>query len=266
VPEAEGRPALARHDPEGDRDYYLERKYPSFGNLSPRDIASRSAKEVCDDGRGVGPGGLGVYLDFADAIQRLGARHRERYGNSSRCTSASPAKIPYKVPMRIYPAVHYTMGGLWVDYNLMSTVPGLFVIGEANFSITAPTAWARARSCRASPTATSSCRTRSATTWRASNPTRRAPTIRSSRRARPKPPTSCAACWPSMASARTASLHREVGKLMWDLCGMARNESGLKKALAEIPAIRDEFWRNVNVRGGNEELNQSLERAGRVAD
>ncbi|HKT60719.1 MAG TPA: fumarate reductase/succinate dehydrogenase flavoprotein subunit [Gemmatimonadales bacterium] len=253
--------------PEAERDYYLERRYPSFGNLAPRDIASRAAKAVCDEGRGVGPGGLGVYLDFADAINRLGAATiRERYGNLFEMYQRITDENPYQVPMRIYPAVHYTMGGLWVDYNLMSTIPGLHVIGEANFSdhganrlgasalmqgladgyfiipLTIGDYLASARPAPVDTTHAEFKRVEADVTGR----TRRLLDIRGKR--------------------TVDSFHRELGQLMWDKCGMARNAAGLNEALRRIPELREEFWRNVNVPGSGAELNQALEKAGRVAD
>ncbi|MBX9927637.1 MAG: fumarate reductase/succinate dehydrogenase flavoprotein subunit [Gemmatimonadaceae bacterium] len=253
--------------PEQDRDYYLERKYPSFGNLSPRDIASRAAKEACDDGRGVGPGGLGVYLDFADAIKRLGAKAiEERYGNLFEMYERITDENPYKVPMRIYPAVHYTMGGLWVDYNLQSTIPGLHVIGEANFSdhganrlgasalmqgladgyfilpYTIGNYLAQAKLEKVTTEHAEFVAAREAVAQR----TTRLLNIKGTR--------------------TVDSFHRELGKIMWDKCGMARDRAGLEWAIKRIPELRAEFWENVNVPGSASELNQSLEKAGRVAD
>jgi succinate dehydrogenase / fumarate reductase flavoprotein subunit len=255
---------------EEDRDYYLERKYPSYGNLTPRDIASRAAKEVCDEGRGVGPGGRGVYLDFADAIKRQGeAVIRERYGNLFAVYKRITGEDAYEVPMRIYPAVHYTMGGLWVDYDLMSNVPGLFVIGEANFSDhganrlgasalmqgladgyfvlpnTLPNYLASQMGKRPSPDAPEFLETEKDVRARIEkllnvNGTR-----------------------------SLDSFHRELGLLLWDKCGMSRHENGLREALEKIPKLRDEFWsrgRGVRVLGTDEDYNQALERAGRVAD
>jgi succinate dehydrogenase flavoprotein subunit len=252
---------------DGDRDYFLERKYPAFGNLSPRDIASRAAKEVCDEGRGVGPGGRGVYLDFADAIKRLGRQTIEdRYGNLFEMYERITDENPYEVPMRIYPAVHYTMGGLWVDYNLMSNVPGLHVIGEANFSdhganrlgasalmqgladgyfVVPLTIGDYLGSTKLERVADDNAEVR-ATEEAVRERTSRLLAVRGSR--------------------TVASIHRELGKLMWEHCGMARDAAGLKTALAEIPRLRDEFWRDVRVPGTGAELNQSLEYAGRVAD
>jgi succinate dehydrogenase / fumarate reductase flavoprotein subunit len=253
--------------PEAERDYYLERKYPSFGNLAPRDIASRAAKEVCDEGRGVGPGGRGVYLDFKSAIERLGeAKIAERYGNLFEMYERITGENPYKVPMRIYPAVHYTMGGLWVDYNLMSTLPGLHVLGEANFSdhganrlgasalmqgladgyfvipytigdYLAQGGFGKVDTSHpAFADAERDCRDR----------LQRLLDIGGTR--------------------SVDSFHRELGALLWDKCGMARTREGLQEALRRIPELRAEFWRDVRVLGSASTLNQSLEKAGRVAD
>ena len=267
VPKTKGDKRPAAAIPEGDRDYYLERKYPSFGNLSPRDIASRAAKQVCDEGRGVGPTGLGVYLDFADAIKRLGEDAiRERYGNLFEMYERITDENPYKAPMRIFPAVHYTMGGLWVDYNLMSTLPGLHVVGEANFSdhganrlgasalmqgladgyfVLPYTIGNYLASTKLAPIGADHAEVKAAETEVAK---RNAKLL-------------------GIAGKRsTASFHRELGKIMWEHCGMARNEQGLKGALAEIPKLREEFWANVKVVGDGAELNPSLEHAGRLAD
>lgn len=256
------------HDiPEAERDYFLERKYPSFGNLSPRDIASRAAKEVCDEGRGVGPGGYGVYLDFRDAIKRLGReRIEERYGNLFEMYQRITDENPYEAPMRIYPAVHYTMGGLWVDYNLMSTIPGLHVIGEANFSdhganrlgasalmqgladgyfIVPLTIGDYLASSKLENISADHAAVREAV-GAVEQRTRR---------------------MLSVGGKRTSqSFHRELGRVMWEHCGMARNAEGLKAALQTIPELRDRFWRELHVPGTGQELNQSLEHAGRVAD
>ena len=252
---------------EADRDYYLERKYPSFGNLAPRDISSRAAKEVCDEGRGVGPGGRGVYLDFTDAIARLGEDTvRERYGNLFDIYEKITAENAYKQPMRIYPAVHYTMGGLWVDYNLMSNVPGLHVIGEANFSdhganrlgasalmqgladgyfvlpYTLPNYLANQVGKRPQPDHAEFKKAEDDVRARVKN------------------------LLGVNGKRSLDSFHRELGLLLWDKCGMARNAAGLREALAKIPQLREEFWRDVRVPGTGEDFNQSLERAGRVAD
>ncbi len=253
--------------PEAERDYYLERKYPSFGNLSPRDIASRAAKEVCDEGRGVGPGGLGVYLDFADAIRRVGEdRIRERYGNLFEMYERITAENPYATPMRIYPAVHYTMGGLWVDYNLMSTIPGLHVVGEANFSDHG----ANRLGASALMQGLADGYFVLPATIGHYLATAQLPAIGEDH--------------PEVAFAREGvadrlqrllnvrgkrtvqSFHRELGALMWNDCGMARTADGLRRALTRIPELRQEFWKNVTVPGSGNELNQSLEHAGRVAD
>jgi len=267
VPKAKGDARAPAEVPEAERDYYLERKYPSYGNLSPRDIASRAAKEVCDEGRGVGPGGLGVYLDFADAIKRLGRDAiEERYGNLFEMYERITGEDPYTRPMRIYPAVHYTMGGLWVDYNLMSTVPGLHVIGEANFSdhganrlgasalmqgladgyfILPYTIGNYIAGAKLAKVDTSHAAFREAEAAIAARTRRFLET---------------------KGTKTVDHFHRALGKLMWEYCGMARTEAGLKTALEKIPVLREEFWRDVNVPGSDAELNQALEKAGRVAD
>jgi succinate dehydrogenase / fumarate reductase flavoprotein subunit len=267
VPKKRGDTRAPRDIPEAERDYYLERKYPSFGNLSPRDIASRAAKEVCDDGRGVGPGGRGVYLDFADAIARLGEDTiRERYGNLFEMYQRITDEDPYKVPMRIYPAVHYTMGGLWVDYDLMGTIPGLFVIGEANFSDHGANRLGASALMQGLAdgyfvlpyTIGSYIATHKFGPVDASHPDARAVVADVNARI---------ARLLAVQGTRTVdSFHRELGKLLWEYCGMARNAEGLRTALARIPELRAEFWRDVRVLGTGEELNQSLEKAGRVAD
>jgi len=267
VPLAKGDKRRPDTIPETERDYYLERMYPSYGNLAPRDIASRAAKRVCDEGRGVGPTGLGVYLDFAASIARLGEDAiRERYGNLFEMYERITDENPYKVPMRIYPAVHYTMGGLWVDYNLMSTIPGLHVIGEANFSdhganrlgasalmqgladgyfIISNTIADYLASRKLAPVDTTHAAFREAEAGVAER-TKRFLATKGSR--------------------TVDSFHRELGSIMWEYCGMARNEAGLKTALEKIPKLREEFWRDVNVPGSADTLNQALEKAGRVAD
>ena len=253
--------------PESDRDYFLERKYPSFGNLAPRDISSRAAKEVCDEGRGVGPGGLGVYLDFADAIKRLGEdKIRERYANLFEMYEKITGENAYRVPMRIYPAVHYTMGGSWVDYNLMSSLPGLFVVGEANFSDHG------ANRLGASALMQGLADGYFVLPYTIGN------YFASNKQAKPsashaefkKVEENVRALTNKMLSINgkrtVTSFHRELGKLLWEKCGMARTETSLKDALKRIPALREEFWKNVKITGTNSELNQSLEYAGRVAD
>ncbi|MEY3701411.1 MAG: hypothetical protein RI891_703, partial [Gemmatimonadota bacterium] len=253
--------------PEADRDYYLERKYPSFGNLSPRDIASRAAKEACDDGRGVGPGGRGVYLDFADAIQRLGRKAiEERYGNLFEMYQRITDEDPYTRPMRIYPAVHYTMGGLWVDYNLMSTIPGLHVLGEANFSDHGANrlgASALMQGLADGYFVIPYTLGDYLATHKLEKVTTDHPEFVAAKAAVEERTKKLL----SVNGTRTVdSFHRELGKIMWDKCGMARDAKGLQEALQEIPKLREEFWRNVKVLGSAEGLNQSLEKAGRVAD
>ncbi|WP_188192522.1 fumarate reductase/succinate dehydrogenase flavoprotein subunit [Nonomuraea sp. SYSU D8015] len=251
--------------PDDERDYYLERIYPAFGNLVPRDIASRAAKNVCDEGRGVGPGGLGVYLDFRDAINRLGRDAVEKkYGNLFEMYERITGENPYDVPMRIYPAVHYTMGGLWVDYDLQSTIPGLFVIGEANFSDHGANRLGASALMQGLadgyfvlPTTIGD--------YLAAGPfgeVDEAAIAEAELKVRNKIDRLL-----SVNGTRTPdSFHRELGKLMWDYCGMERTEESLRKALERIPELREEFWQNVKVTGTAEELNQVLERAGRVAD
>ena len=256
-----------RDIPESERDYFLERKYPSFGNLAPRDIASRAAKEVCDEGRGVGETGLGVYLDFADSIKRVGEQAiGERYGNLFEMYQRITDEDPYQQPMRIYPAVHYTMGGTWVDYNLMSTIPGLHVLGEANFSdhganrlgasalmqgladgyfvipVTIGDYLAQAKL----PAVTVEHPEVRAAEQAAGERMKRLVGIKGKRSA--------------------DSFHRDLGRIMWDKCGMARNTASLTTAIGEIGALKEEFWRNVSVPGSDADLNQALEKANRVAD
>jgi succinate dehydrogenase / fumarate reductase flavoprotein subunit len=267
VPKQKGDKRPPGQIPESERDYYLERKYPSFGNLAPRDIASRGAKEVCDEGRGVGESGLGVYLDFADAIKRLGEGViRERYGNLFEMYQRITDEDPYKVPMRIYPAVHYTMGGLWVDYNLMSTIEGLHVIGEANFSDHG----ANRLGASALMQGLADGYFVLPNTIGDYLATAKPPKIDTSHPAFKQAEAEIDARTKLLLSIdgkRTVdSFHRELGKIMWDYCGMSRNDAGLRKALELIPPLREEFWRNVNVPGSDAQLNQALEKAGRVAD
>jgi succinate dehydrogenase / fumarate reductase, flavoprotein subunit len=267
VPQRAGDGRPPSEIPEGERDYYLERRYPSFGNLSPRDIASRAAKAVCDEGRGVGPGGRGVYLDFADAIKRLGAETiRERYGNLFEMYQRITDENPYRVPMRIYPAVHYTMGGLWVDYNLMSTIPGLHVIGEANFSDHGANRLGASALMQGladgyfvlPSTISDYLAAVKPSAADASHPEFQRLEAEIAERTR---------TLLAVGGKRTVdSFHRELGHLVWEQCGMARNAAGLQQALARIPELREEFWHNVNVPGSGAELNQALEKAGRVAD
>jgi succinate dehydrogenase / fumarate reductase flavoprotein subunit len=267
VPKQKGDTRRPNDIPESERDYYLERRYPSFGNLVPRDVASRNAKEVCDEGRGVGPGGHGVYLDFREAIGRLGLENvREKYGNLFEIYERITGDNAYDVPMRIYPAPHYTMGGLWVDYHLMSTIPGLFVGGEANFSdqganrlgasalmqglsdgyfilpATVPNYLAEAELEKVDT----------------SHP--------AFREAEEEVRQRTHALLKADGRRTVDSVHRELGRTMWDDCGMARSDASLKNALDKIPVLREEFHKNVRVLGTEEELNQALEKAGRVAD
>jgi succinate dehydrogenase / fumarate reductase flavoprotein subunit len=267
VPKMKGDKRDPRQIPEAERDYFLERKYPSFGNLAPRDVASRAAKEVCDEGRGVGESGLGVYLDFADAIKRLGSDGiKERYGNLFEMYQRITDENPYEVPMRIYPAVHYTMGGLWVDYNLMSTIAGLHVTGEANFSDHG----ANRLGASALMQGLADGYFIIPNTIGHYLASHKLPKVDASHAAFRDAENAVAERTKTLLSIRgkrtVGSFHRELGKIMWDYCGMSRNESGLKLALQRIPELRSEFWRDVNVPGSGIELNQSLERAGRVAD
>ena len=253
--------------PENERDYYLERKYPSYGNLAPRDISSRAAKQVCDEGRGVGKTGLGVYLDFSDAIKRLGEDViRDRYGNLCDMYERITDENPYKVPMRIFPASHYVMGGLWVDYNLMSTIPGCFVAGEANFSDHG------ANRLGASALMQGLADGYFVLPYTLGNylATTKQVKLDASHAAFKKAEAEVGGRMKTLLAihgSRTVdSFHRDLGKIMWEFCGMARNEAGLKTALQKIPALREAFWKDVRVLGENEEINQSLEKAGRVAD
>lgn len=267
VPKEKGDKRHPNDIPESERDYYLERKYPSFGNLVPRDLASRNAKTQCDEGKGVGATGQAVYLDFSDAIKRLGDPViKERYSNLFDMYERITASNPFKEPMQMYPAIHYTMGGLWVDYNLMSNLPGLFVIGEANFSdhganrlgasalmqgladgyFILPYTIGDYLSGHKTDKLTPDTNEFKESEKQTREKTNRLLTIKGKR--------------------TVDEFHRELGKLLWDKCGMARNEKGLKEALDRIPQIRNEFWQNVSVPGGGTDINQSLERAGRVAD
>ncbi len=267
VPTKPGDKRPPNEIPEEGRDYYLERMYPAYGNLAPRDIASRAAKRVCDEGRGVGETGLGVYLDFSDAIRRLGRQViEERYGNLFEMYQRITGEDPYTLPMRIYPATHYTMGGLWVDYHLMSTIPGLFVAGEANFSD------------HGANRLGASALMQGLADGYFIIPYTVGDYLAGAKLE--KVTEEHPACREAMDNVRCIiqrllgvngqrtvdSFHRELGQILWEYCGMSRNEAGLKKALARIPELREEFWRNVNVLGANEEFNQCLEKAGRVAD
>ncbi len=258
----------APHDiPENERDYYLERKYPSFGNLSPRDIASRAAKEVCDEGRGVGPGGRGVYLDFSAAIKRLGEKTiAERYGNLFEMYERISGENPYKVPMRIYPAPHYTMGGLWVDYNLMSTIPGLHVLGEANFSDHGANRLGASALMQGLADGYFVIPYTIGNYLAGVKPGEITNEHPEFKKAVAEVEGRVSKFLSINGKRTTSSFHRELGMLMWNNCGMARSEASLKEALQRIPEIREEFWNNVNVVGSANELNTALEHAGRVAD
>ncbi|MGE5401409.1 MAG: fumarate reductase/succinate dehydrogenase flavoprotein subunit [Ignavibacteriales bacterium] len=267
VPKTPGDKRPANQIPEDERDYFLERKYPSFGNLVPRDVASRNAKEQCDAGKGVGETGLAVYLDFADAIKRLGKKAiDEKYGNLFQMYHMITNEDPYQVPMRIYPAIHYTMGGLWVDYNLMSTIPGLFVLGEANFSdhganrlgasalmqgladgyfVIPYTIGDYLAGSKLKPVSVDHPAFKEDED-KISELVKRLLSVKGNK--------------------TVDEIHRELGKIMWDYVGMARNAEGLNTAIQKIRELREEFWKNVNVTGASADLNQTLERAGRVAD
>ena len=267
VPKNQGDKRHPAQIPESERDYYLERKYPSFGNLAPRDIASRAAKESCDQGLGVGESGLGVYLDFGEAIERLGEQTiRERYGNLFQMYQRITDENPFQLPMRIYPAVHYTMGGLWVDYNLMSTIPGLHVIGEANFSDHGANRLGASALMQGLADGYFVLPATIGDYLASSKPTKMDASHPDVRRVETEVAETTRKLL-SIGGKRTVdSFHRELGKIMWDYCGMARNAAGLQKALELIPELRAEFWRNVQVPGSDAELNQALEKAGRVAD
>ena len=267
VPKQQGDKRPPEQIPEEERDYYLERKYPSFGNLVPRDVASRNAKEACDAGRGVGDSGLAVYLDFKDAIQRVGAdAMKEKYGNLFQMYQKITDEDPYKVPMRIYPAIHYTMGGLWVDYNLMSNIPGLHVLGEANFSDHGANRLGASALMQGLadgyfiiPYTIGD--------YLASNPL---PKITTDHDAFKEAASATQDRINRLLAVKgkrgIREIHRELGRIMWDDVGMARSEASLTRALTAIPKLRDEFWHNVSVPGTPNNLNQSLEYAGRVAD
>ncbi|HEV7767008.1 MAG TPA: fumarate reductase/succinate dehydrogenase flavoprotein subunit [Thermoanaerobaculia bacterium] len=267
VPKAQGDKRPPRDIPEAERDYYLERKYPSFGNLAPRDIASRAAKEACDEGKGVGASGRGVYLDFADAIKRLGRPLiEERYGNLFEMYADITAEDPYEAPMRIYPAPHYSMGGLWVDYNLMSTIPGCYVIGEANFSDHGANRLGASALMQGLAdgyfvlpvTIGDYLAGEFGKKVQANHPAfAEAETAVRQR---------VAALLGAKGTRSVDSYHKELGSIMWEYCGMARTADGLKKALGMIRELREQYWRDVKVLGNGEELNQALEKAGRVAD
>jgi succinate dehydrogenase / fumarate reductase flavoprotein subunit len=254
--------------PEADRDYYLERIYPSFGNLAPRDVASRAAMRMCDEGRGVGETGLGVYLDFADAIKRLGEPAvRERYGNLFDIYHEITAENAYQSPMRIFPAVHYTMGGLWVDYNLMSNIPGLFVLGEANFSDHGANRLGASALMQGLADGYFVIPYTIGDYLAGQKPAARSATESPDfKQAEDNVKAMTQRFLSNKGSEPVSHFHKRLGKIMWEYCGMARNKAGLETALQKIPALREEFWANVKVPGSADTLNQSLEQAGRVAD
>jgi succinate dehydrogenase / fumarate reductase, flavoprotein subunit len=267
VPKKQGDARSPDQIPEAERDYYLERRYPSFGNLVPRDVASRNAKAVCDEGRGVGDSGLAVYLDFADAIERLGVDViKARYGNLFDMYTKITDEDPYTVPMRIYPAIHYTMGGLWVDYNLMSTIPGLHVLGEANFSDHGANRLGASALMQGLADGYFVIPYTLAQYLGGST----LPPVTTDHDAFREAEVSVQAHIDRLLSVKGSrtprQLHRELGAVLWDDVGMARNEAGLRRALARIPQLRDEFWQNVSVPGPKTNLNKNLEYAGRVAD
>ncbi|WBB52118.1 fumarate reductase/succinate dehydrogenase flavoprotein subunit [Verrucosispora sp. WMMD573] len=267
VPKAKGDDRDPRDIGEDERDYYLERIYPSFGNLVPRDIASRAAKNVCDEGRGVGPTKLGVYLDFADAIDRLGRKAIEaKYGNLFEMYERITGEDPYAVPMRIYPAVHYTMGGLWVDYDLQSTIPGLFVIGEANFSDHGANRLGASALMQGLADGYFVLPNTIANYLAAGSFDKVDATHPAAVEARRDVEDRIQRLLAIDGDRTVDSFHRELGQIMWEHCGMERSEAGLRKAIDEIRALRDQFWQRVRVPGNGEGLNQSLEKAGRVAD
>jgi succinate dehydrogenase / fumarate reductase flavoprotein subunit len=267
VPKQKGDKRPPSQIPADERDYYLERRYPSFGNLVPRDVASRNAKHVCDEGYGVGESGLGVYLDFSDAIARLGENViRERYGNLFDMYQRITNENPYKVPMRIYPAIHYTMGGLWVDYYLQSTIPGLFVAGEANFSDHGANRLGASALMQGLsdgyfiiPYTVGN--------YIANSKLEKVDESHPAVQEAVSGVQNSISTLLSIKGKRTVdSFHRELGKIIWDECGMSRTAEGLKKAIGQVRELRQEFWQNVNVPGSGSDLNQSLEKAGRVAD
>jgi succinate dehydrogenase / fumarate reductase flavoprotein subunit len=268
VPKKKGETRKASDIPESERDYYLERKYPSFGNLVPRDVASRNAKEVCDEGRGVGPTGLGVYLDFADAINRLGEDViRERYGNLFEMYERITGEDPYKQPMRIFPAIHYTMGGLWVDYNLMSNLEGLHVLGEANFSDHGANRLGASALMQGLADGYFVIPYTIGDYLARVSPADRLPVDHVAFKQVETEAEEKIRRILSIDGSRTVdTFHKELGKILWEGCGMARNEKGLQTALQRIPELREQFWKDVKVPGEGADLNQELEKAGRVAD
>lgn len=264
------KPGDKRHPneiPESERDYYLERKYPSYGNLAPRDIASRAAKEACDQGRGVGPGGRGVYLDFADAIRRLGRdKIEEKYGNLFEMYERITGEDGYKQPMRIYPALHYTMGGLWVDYHLMSNIQGLFVLGEANFSDHGANRLGASALMQGLADGYFIIPYTLAHHFASTKQERLSTDHPEFKRAEADVSERVKKLLAIRGKKTAVEFHRELGKVMWDQCGMARTKQSLESTIQTVRALREEFWHNVNVPGTDADLNVALERAGRVAD
>jgi succinate dehydrogenase / fumarate reductase flavoprotein subunit len=266
VPKKKGDNRKPDQIPEVERDYYLERKYPSYGNLSPRDISSRSAKEVCDEGRGVN-GGEAVYLDFEEAIKRLGKKEiEERYGNLFEIYETITGENPYNVPMQIYPAPHYTMGGLWVDYNLMSTIPGLFVLGEANFSDHGANRLGASALMQGLADGYFVVPYSIGDYLAAQKPSLISTGHEAFKKSEEAVKEQVSRLLSIHGKVTVDEIHKKLGRLMWNKVGMARNEKGLKEVISEIKELREEFWKNVNVVGNGDDLNQTLERAGRVAD
>jgi succinate dehydrogenase / fumarate reductase, flavoprotein subunit len=267
VPKAAGDKRTPDQIPESERDYFLERKYPSYGNLAPRDISSRAAKEACDEGRGVGPMGLGVYLDFADAIKRLGQKTIEtRYGNLFSIYHEITGESAYKVPMRIYPAPHYTMGGLWVDYSLMSNIPGLFVIGEANFSDHGANRLGASALMQGLADGYFVLPYTLGNFLASTKPQIYGTDHAEFGRSEAELTKNIQTLLSINGKTSVDSFHRKLGKIMWNKCGMARNDAGLRTAITDIQELREQFWNDVSVPGSSADLNASLEQAGRVAD
>ncbi len=267
VPKRAGDGRRAADIPEAERDYYLERIYPSYGNLAPRDVSSRAAKRMCDEGRGVGPGGRGVFLDFADSIRRDGEQTiRERYGNLFEMYERITGENPYAVPMRIYPAPHYVMGGLWVDYDLMSTIPGLFVLGEANFSDHGANRLGASALMQGLADGYFVLPYTVGGYLAESGPSKVAADNAEFRRVETEVTERTKRLVSINGKQSPDHIHAKLGRIMWDKCGMSRTAEGLKSAIAEIPALREEFWKDLRVVGGESTLNETLEKAGRLAD
>lgn len=267
VPKKPGDARKSCDIPETERDYFLERKYPSFGNLAPRDIASRAAKEVCDEGRGVGPGGLGVFLDFEDSINRLGENSvQERYGNLFNMYERITGENAYKQPMRIFPAPHYTMGGLWVDYNLMSSIPGLFVLGEANFSDHGANRLGASALMQGLADGYFVIPYTIGHYFASHDQFKPSTSHAAFKSAEDEVNTKISQLLSIKGNRSIRSMHWELGRLVWEKCGMARDKKGLADAIQRIPQLREEFWQNVSVPGSANELNVALEQASRVSD